>query len=117
MDDPPPGGEYTALKAALLLTFEQTQTTKDTELMAITSLGDLKATVMLRKMSRLVTPGSVETNIFRHSFLSILPTDVRTILANEEGTLAELAIKADRIIEARGLTSASTISAVSAPLC
>ena len=116
MGDPPPGGEYTALKAALLLTFEQTQTTKDTELMAITSLGDFKATAMLWKMTRLATPGSVETNIFCHSFLSILPTEVRTILANEEGTLVELAIKADRIIEARGLSSASTISALSAPL-
>ena len=114
LDAPPPGGEYTALKAALLLTFEQTQTAKDTELMAITSLGDLKATAMLRKMSRLATPGSVETNIFRHSFLSILPTDARAILANEEGTLAELAIKADKIIEARGAITASFVSSVSA---
>ena len=114
MDDPPPGGEYTPLKAALLLTFEQTQMAKDTELMAITSLGDLKATAMLRKMSRLATPGSVETNIFRHSFLTILPTDARAILANEEGTLAELAIKADKIIEARGAITASFVSSVSA---
>ena len=114
MDNPPAGGEYTALKTALLLTFDQTQAAKDTELMSITSLGDLKASAMLRKMTRLATPGSVETNIFRHSFLSILPTDVRAILANEEGTLAELAIKADKIIEARGAT-ASTISAISSP--
>ena len=112
MDDPPAGGEYTALKAALLLTFDQTQTAKDTELMSITSLGDLKATAMLRKMTRLATPGSVDTNIFRHSFLSILPTDVRAILANEDGTLAELAVKADRVIEARGATTSSSISAV-----
>ena len=114
MDNPPVGGEYTALKAALMLTFDQTQMAKDTELMSITSLGDLKATAMLRRMTRLATPGSVETNIFRHSFLSVLPTDVRAILANEDGTLAELAVKADRVIEARGAT-ASTISSVSSP--
>ena len=115
MDDPPAGGEYTALKDALMLTFDQTQMAKDTELMAITSLGDLKATAMLRKMTRLATPGSVDTNIFRHSFLSILPTDVRAILANEDGTLAELAVKADKVIEARGASVSSSISAVSSP--
>ena len=70
---------------------------------------------MLRKMTHLATPGSIDTNIFRHSFLSILPTDVRTILANEEGTLAELAVKADWIIEARGATATSLISAITAP--
>ena len=109
LDEPPTTDPYAALKAALLLAYDSTQATKDKELLAITSLGDLKATQMLRKMTRLASPGSASTTLFRHSFLLVLPADVRAILATLDDPLPELAVKADRIIEARG----STVAAIS----
>ena len=66
LDDPPTDAPYAAIKAALLTAYDQTQAAKDAEFLAITSLGDLKATAMLRKMTRLTSPETASTTIFRH---------------------------------------------------
>lgn len=102
LDDPPADDPYAAIKTALLTAYDQTQATRDAEFLAITSLGDLKATAMLRKMTSLTSPETASTTIFRHSFLMVLPSDVRGILATMTDPIEELAKKADAIIEARG---------------
>ena len=102
LDDPPAVDPYAAIKSALLTAYDQTQAAKDAEFLAITSLGDLKATAMLRKMTRLTSPGTASTTLFRHSFLMVLPSEVRGILATMDDPIEELAKKADIIIEARG---------------
>ena len=110
LDSPPADDPYAAIKKALLVAYDQTQAAKDAEFLSITSLGDLKPTAMLRKMTRLTSPETASTTIFRHSFLMVLPSDVRGILATMSDSIEDLAKKADVIIEARG--SGHAISAV-----
>ena len=102
LDSPPADDPYAALKTALLVAYDRTQAAKDAEFLSITSLGDLKASAMLRKMTRLTSPETASTTIFRHSFLMVLPSEVRAILATMDDPIEELAKKADVIIEARG---------------
>ena len=109
LDDPPKADPYAAIKEALLIAYDQTQAAKDAEFLSLTSLGDLKATAMLRKMTRLTSPSTASTTIFRHSFLMVLPAEVRGILATMDEPIETLAKKADAIIEARGSYSVASV--------
>ena len=109
LDDPPRNDPYLAIKEALLIAYDQTQAAKDAEFLSLTSLGDLKATAMLRKMTWLTSPSTASTTIFRHSFLMVLPAKVRGILATMDEPIDVLAKKADAIIEARGSYSVASI--------
>ena len=102
LDDPPRDDPYSAIKEALLIAYDQTQVAKDAEFLSLTSLGDLKATAMLRKMTRLTWPSTASTTIFRHSFLMVLPSDVWGILATMDEPIDILAKNADAIIKTRG---------------
>ena len=100
---PPAADKYDALKAALLAAFGKTQAQKDSELLAIMGLGDMKPTALLRRLQSL---NSDPATLFRAHFLALLPSEVRSILAGREITeLADLAKAADRVMEARGLDS------------
>ena len=109
LDDPPSDDPYSAIKEALLIAYDQTQAAKDAEFLSLTYSGDLKATAMLRKMMRLTSPSTASTTIFRHSFLMVLPSDVRGILATLGEPIDVLAKKANAIIEARGTNSVASI--------
>ena len=108
---PPALDKYGALKKALLQAFAKTQVQKDSELLSLTGLGDMKPTALLRKLLSLNTDANT---LMRAHFLALLPADVRTVLAGREiDDLAELAKAADRVLEAR--QSDALVAPVSRP--
>ena len=109
---PPNDNKYDALKAALLAAFGKTQAQKDSELLSITGLGDMKPTALLRRLQSL---NSDPTTLFRAHFLALLPSEVRSVLAGREiADISDLAKAADRVMEARGFDSHVTPVAVQA---
>ena len=104
---PPASGKYEALKNALLKIYEPTQYQKDTELINITGLGDRKPTELLQHMRSLNTDPE---SLFKAFFVHQLPTNVRSILAQDPDTdLDTLAERADRIMEIQSSTPVSTV--------
>merc|ERR1712024_77694 len=100
---PPAADKYDALKAALLAAFGKTQAQKDSELLAIMGLGDMKPTALLRRLQSL---NSDPATLFRAHFLALLPSEVRSVLAGQEiADISDLAKAADRVMEARGFDS------------
>ena len=96
----PPNDKYDVLKAALLAAFGKAQAQKDSELLSITGLGDMKPSALLRRLQSL---NSNPTTLFRAHFLALLPSEVWSVLAGQEITdISDLAKAADRIMEARG---------------
>ena len=82
LTNPPQANKYNALKTALLAAFGKTQTQKDSELLSITGLGDMKPTALLRRLQSL---NSDPTTLFRAHFLALLPSEVRSVLAAHSG--------------------------------
>ena len=108
---PPAQDKYGALKKALLQAFAKTQVQKDSELLSLTGLGDMKPTALLRKLLSLNTDANT---LMRAHFLALLPADVRTVLAGREiDDLTKLAKAADRVLEAR--QSDALVAPVSRP--
>ena len=100
LTDPPAADKYNALKAALLAAFGKTQAQKDSELLSIAGLGDMKPTALLRRLQSL---NSDPATLFRAHFLALLPSEVRSVLAGREiPDIADLAKAADRVMEAKG---------------
>ena len=100
---PPDNDKYDALKTALLAAFGKTQAQKDSELLSITGLGDMKPSALLRRLQSL---NSDPTTLFRAHFLALLPSEVRSVLAGREiPDISDLAKAADRIMEAKGFDS------------
>ena len=98
--------KYVALKTALLAAFGKSQAQKDAELLSISGLGDLKLTALLRHLELLNNHAETLRRAF---FLAQLPTQVRAILALQSfDTLHDLALAADRIIEAGQLDAYCT---------
>ena len=70
--------------------------------MAISSLGDLTPSAMLRKMRCLRPVSDHSSGLFRFGFFRVLPTEVSNILVVlENESLDSLAKKADKILEQR----------------
>ena len=100
---PPDNGKYEALKTALIAAFGKTQAQKDSELLSIAGLGDMKPSALLRRLQSL---NSDPTTLFRAHFLALLPSEVRSVLAGREiPDISDLAKAADRIMEAKGFDS------------
>ena len=100
---PPDNNKYDALKTALLAAFGKTQAQKDSELLSITGLGDMKPSALLRRLQSL---NSDPTTLFRAHFLALMPSEVRSVLAGREiPDISDLAKAADRIMEAKGFDS------------
>ena len=100
---PPDDNKYDALKTALLAAFGKTQARKDSELLSITGLGDMKPSALLRRLQSL---NSDPTTLFRAHFLALMPSEVRSVLAGREiPDISDLAKAADRIMEAKGFDS------------
>ena len=108
--NPPEQGKY-ALKTALLNAFGKSQLQKDAELINISGLGDKKPSAFLRYLESLKNDPDTLRRAF---FLAQLPSQVRAILAAQEfPNLQELALAADRIIEANELLPINSVSALS----
>ena len=98
---PPPQNQYVALKTALISAFGKSQTQKDNELFSIRGLGDRKPSSLLRKIESLNNDADTLRRAF---FLAQLPSQVRAILASQNfADIHELALTADRIVEANNL--------------
>ena len=98
---PPPQNQYVALKTALISAFGKSQTQKDNELFSICGLGDRKPSSLLRKIESLNNDADTLRRAF---FLAQLPSQVRAILASQKfADIHELALTADRIVEANNL--------------
>ena len=109
---PPDNNKYDALKTALLAAFGKTQAQKDSELLSITGLGDMKPSALLRRLQSL---NNDPATLFRAHFLALLPAEARSVLAGREiPDISDLAKAADRIMEARGFDSHVTPVAVQA---
>ena len=108
--NPPEQGKYNALKTALLNAFGKSQLQKDAELLNISGLWDKKPSAFLRYLESLNNDADTLRRAF---FLAQLPSQVRAILAAQEfPNLQELALAADRIIEANELLPINSISAL-----
>ena len=111
--NPPEQGKYNALKTALLNAFGKSPLQKDAELINISGLGDKKPAAFLRYLESLNNDADTLRRAF---FLAQLPSQVRAILAAKEFPnlgLQELALAADRIIEANELLPINSVSALS----
>ena len=98
--DPPAANKYNALKAPLLAAFGKRQVQKDSELLSIAGLGDMKPTALLHRLQSL---NSDPAMLFRAHLLALLPSEVRSVLAGREiPDIADLAKAADRVMEAKG---------------
>ena len=81
--------------------------------MAISSLGDLTPSAMLRKMRRLRPVSDHSSGLFRFGFLRILPADVSNILVVlENESLDSLAKKADKIMDQKS-SAPGSVAAIS----
>ena len=67
---PPDDNKYDVLKAALLAAFGKTQAQKDSELLSITGLGDMRPSALL-----LQSLNSDPAMLFRAHFLALLPSE------------------------------------------
>lgn len=109
---PPSTDRYQALKSALIGAFGKTQDQRDAELLTLSGLGDRKPTGLLRYMRSL---NADPQTLMRALFLHQLPSEVRRVLASSNTRdLDELAIAADRIMEASSQNYTETPSCVSA---
>ena len=111
LTDPPAANKYNALKAPLLAAFGKRQVQKDSELLSIAGLGDMKLTALLRRLQSL---NSDPAMLFRAHFLALLPSEVRSVLAGREiPDIADLAKAADRVMEAKGFDTHQVAAAAS----
>jgi hypothetical protein len=109
---PPDDNKYQALKTALLAAYSRSQAQKDSELLAMSGLGDKTPTAFLRRLRGL---NSDPATIFRAFFLAQLPAEVRGVLAAQNlPDLDDLAKAADRIIVARQAGSGPSAFSVAA---
>lgn len=110
LTNPPQSNKYQTIKDALLQAFGKTQAQKDAQLLSMSGLGDKKPSAFLRQLQSL---NSNAETLRRAFFLAQLPAQVRAIVAIQEfANLEELAVAADRIMEANYLSPHSNMAAV-----
>ena len=106
--NPPANNKYDALKVALIRAFGKSQAQKDRDLLNLNGLGDRRPTALLRHINSLnADPATLK----RALFLAQLPVEVRRVLAASTTTdLEDLAIEADKIVEAGTLATTQVSS-------
>ena len=111
--NPPEATPYDAIKKALIKAFGKSQEQKDQELLNLNGLGDRKPSDLLQHMQNL---NADPKTLFKALFLSQMPPDVRKILSTSSKTdIEELALEADKIVEASNLASSSEVNKVAGP--
>ena len=110
--NPPEQGKYNALKTALLNAFGKSQLYKKTLSSLIFQGLGIRSPPHFYAIS---SPSTMTPTPFgEHFFVAQLPSQVRAILAAQEfPNLQELALAADRIIEANELLPINSVSALS----
>ena len=81
----PESNPYTTLKNRVIEEFEPTSTAKIRKLLEGCTLGDRKATALLREMRQL-NAGRVNDDVLRELFFAALPKDIRQILVTTRVT-------------------------------
>ena len=99
--DPPKTEKVAAMRYKLIRKFGKSQYQKDSELLAIRSLGDLKPTEMWSKFQRLNKDPHNATSTFVKAYLiNMYPPEVRTAIANTSfADNDEMAEAADKIMD------------------
>ena len=101
--DPPKTGKVETMKYKLIRKFGKSQYQKDSELLSIRSLGDLRPTEMWLKFQRLnKDPHNTTSSFVKAYLIDMYPPEVRTAIANM--TFAdndEMAEAADKIMDMR----------------
>ena len=110
--DPPKTDKVAALKHRLVRKFGKSQYQKDSELLAIRSLGDLRPTEMWSKFQRLnKDPHNATSSFVKAYLLNMYPPEVRTAIANMTfGSNDEMAEAADKIMDMKHAASVNLVS-------
>lgn len=108
---PPEVNPFTTLKIQLLKLFESSIAQNTKALLQELTLGDLKPSVLLRKMKE-VSSGQVTDDFLKNLWLQRLPSNIQTVLAVSSDELDKLAVLADKVSELAPCND-STIAAIS----
>ncbi|XP_017464882.1 PREDICTED: uncharacterized protein LOC108358205 [Rhagoletis zephyria] len=95
---PPASGKYELLKERLITEFGESKEKRLKRLFEGCRLGDKKATTLLREMKDLADQ-HIDKEVLKSLWLQRLPTNIQQILATFDGSIEELALKADTIME------------------
>jgi len=90
---------YTNLKDRLISTFSVPPSTRFRTIVEPGGMGDRRPSQMLRDM-RAVLPNSLDDCALREFWLQKLPSNIRAIVSGLDGTLSDVAERADRVLEA-----------------
>lgn len=96
--NPTEGTKYENLKQAMLKEFVDSDYTRMKKLFSELSLGDNKPSFLLNDMRRL-GGANVSDDVLKTLWMSLLPVQIRTVLATSTATLNELATLADKVAE------------------
>lgn len=106
-----PGDCYKSLKQRLISAFAVPQTTRFRSIVQPGSLGDRRPSQLLHDM-RYILPDSIGEDALKQFRLQKLPSTTAAIISGQDGSLEELAARADRVMEA---TSTYDVHAVTCP--
>jgi len=90
---------YATLKDRLISTFSVPQSTRFRTIIEPGGMGDRRPSQMLRDM-RAVLPNTLGDTALREFWLQKLPQNIRAIVSGLDGALADVADRADRVMEA-----------------
>lgn len=110
---PPDTNPFQTLKQRLVQEFSESETTQIKSLLSDMTLGELKPSQLLHKMSQLAAK-RLDDNILKMLWLQRLPVTLQQILSASSDKLSGLASIADRVYEVSDLTpSISDVSSES----
>ena len=112
--DPPATGKVAAVKAKLVRKFTKSQYQKDTELLNIRALGDLKPTEMWAMFQRNnKDPHNATSSFIKAYLINMYPPDVRVAIANMSfADNDEMAEAAERIMDMKRSTQINGVAQV-----
>jgi len=90
---------YSSLMDRLISTFSVPPVTRFRTIVEPGGMGDRRPSQMLRDM-RAVLPNSLDDTALREFWLQKLPSNIRAIVSGLDGTLTDIAERADRVLEA-----------------
>jgi len=94
-----PGVCYESLKQRLIAIFAVPQSARFRSFVQPGGLGDLRPTQLLRDM-RSILPDGIGDDALKHIWLQKLPPTTSAIIVGQDGSLEDLAARADRVMEA-----------------
>ena len=104
---------YQLIKAELLRLHEKSEWDRLRELLTITTLGGRTGTELLAATKPLVPKD--HSLWYRYHFFSCLPADLQRLLAEEQGTVEQLAARVDELLRKAPNSAAAATIAAAAP--